>query len=51
VLPANATVNIEAQNHYFTSGEPDGFRDMIARLIGVEDARVEGVRWDGNRIV
>jgi glutamate racemase len=39
------------ENLYFTSGDPEGFRVLLRRLIGVEDARVIGVRWADGKIV
>ena len=39
------------QNRYFTSGDPAQFQLMLQRLIGVDEALVEGVRWKGGRIV
>lgn len=54
VLPQNSTLPasaIPSENLYFTSGDPESFRVLLQRLIGVEDARVIAVRWSDGQIV
>lgn len=39
------------ENVYYTSGDPEAFRAALKRLIGVEDARVVGIRWQAGKPV
>jgi glutamate racemase len=55
VLPENLQIVGEGlrpsptPNIYYTSGDPEFFRVMLKRLIGVEAARIEGVRWEDGK--